>query len=223
MNRVYLLKNEDCMKSILIIILLLYSGLILGQQNLEKSNMETNKALIIVDIQNDYFEGGANPLAGSIEASLKAKEILNIFREKLYPVIHIQHLSTRPEATFFVPNTFGADIHENVYPMEGEKVITKNYPNSFRDTELLQYLKNNNITDLVICGMMTHMCVDATVRAAKDFGFNCTVISDACATRDLKIQNEKISAKDVHYSFLAALEYFYSTIKTVDEYTAEID
>ncbi len=152
-----------------------------------------------------------------MQASLKTKEILSIFRRQSLPVIHIQHLSTRPGSTFFVPNTPGAEIHPNVSPVSGEKVIVKNYPNSFRDTELLNYLQSKDITDLVVCGMMTHMCVDATVRAAKDFGFNCTVISDACATKDLEIQNKKVSAKDVHCAFLAALDYFYSTVQHSSE------
>lgn len=180
--------------------------------------METKHTLLIIDIQNDYFEGGANPLVGSLQASLKAKEILSIFRKESLPVIHIQHLSARPGSTFFVPDTQGAEIHPNVSPVSGEKVIVKNYPNSFRDTELLDYLKSKGITDLIVCGMMTQMCVDATVRAAKDFGFNCTVISDACATKDLDIQNKKVSAENVHYAFLAALDYFYSTVLTTDEY-----
>jgi len=83
---------------------------------------------------------------------------------------------------------------------------------------LLDYLKSNNITDLVICGMMTHLCVDATTRAAKDFGFTCVVIGDACATKDLEIHGEMVAAGEVQKSFLAALNYFYSTVKNTQEY-----
>jgi len=166
--------------------------------------METRKALIIIDIQNDYFEGGANPLIRSLEASINAKAILNDFRGKSLPVVHIRHFSTRAGSTFFIPNTKGVEIHENVMPMNGEKVITKKYPNSFRETDLLDYLKSNHITDLVICGMMTQMCVDATTRAAKDFGFTCVVIGDACATRDLEIQGQLVAASEVQKSFPAA-------------------
>ena len=180
--------------------------------------METKKALLIIDIQNDYFEGGANPLSGSLEASINAKRLLTDFRSKSLPVVHVQHFSTRPGSTFFIPNTNGVEIHENVRPVNGEKVIAKNYPNSFRETDLLDYLQSNGITNLVICGMMTHMCVDATTRAAKDFGFTCEVISDACATKDLIIQEESVAASEVQKSFLAALNYFYSTVKKTNEY-----
>jgi len=183
--------------------------------------MEAKKALIIIDIQNDYFEGGANPLDGSLEASMNVKTLLKDFREKSLPVIHIQHFSTRADSTFFVPNTKGVEIHENVMPVNGEKVIAKNYPNSFRETDLLDYLKSKNISDLIICGMMTHMCVDATTRAAKDFGFSCTVIGDACATKDLEIQGKNVAAAEVQKSFLAALNYFYSIVKNTKEYLDE--
>ena len=206
---------------ILTVLIVIMSGFIFGQDNVNGKNMETKKALLIIDIQNDYFEGGANPLIGSIEASINARTLLKDFREKSLIVIHIQHFSTRSGSTFFIPNTKGVEIHENVRPIGGETVIAKNYPNSFRETDLLDYLKLNNITDLVICGMMTQMCVDATTRAAKDFGFNCVVIGDACATKDLEIQGEKVSASEVQKSFLAALNYFYSTVKNTQEYLNE--
>jgi nicotinamidase-related amidase len=183
--------------------------------------MEKKKALLIIDIQNDYFEGGANPLVGSFDASINAKALLKNFRENFLSVIHIQHFSARAGSTFFIPNTKGVEIHENVTPIAGEKIIAKNYPNGFRETDLLDYLKSNNITDLVICGMMTQMCVDATTRAAKDFGFDCIVIGDACATKDLEFQGKKVEASEVQKSFLAALNYFYSTVKNTQEYLEE--
>jgi nicotinamidase-related amidase len=177
-----------------------------------------NKALIIIDIQNDYFENGKMPLVGPVEASLNAKLILEQFRKEKLPVFHIQHISVRPNSTFLLPVTKGQEIHENVKPMEGEKVIVKHFPNGFRETELLEDLKSKKITDLVICGMMTHMCVDATVRAAKDYGFNCTLIGDACATRDLKLNGAIVKSEDVHRSFLAALGSFYAQVVTTKEY-----
>ncbi len=180
--------------------------------------MENKKALILVDIQNDYFPNGKMELNGSEEASLNAGKILNDFREKKQEIFHIRHISIRPDATFFLPETSGAEIHENVKPINDEIVIIKYYPNSFRDTHLFEMLIEKDIKELVICGMMTHMCIDATTRAAKDFGFNCILISDACATRALEIDGKMIKAEDVHYSFLAALNGFYSSVKSTKEY-----
>jgi len=206
------------MKPILFTFTLFYFSLFLGFSQQKNETMNMNKALIIIDIQNDYFENGRMPLVGSVQASLNARKILDKFRAEGLPVIHIQHIALQQAATFFQTQTSGADIHENVKPAEKEKVIVKHYPNSFRETELLEYLKGKNMTDLVICGMMTHMCVDATVRAAKDLGFNCTVIGDACATRDLKINDEVVKAAEVHNAFLAAFNGFYATIKTTQQY-----
>ncbi len=176
------------------------------------------EALIIIDIQNDYFEGGANPLVGSLEASLRVKALLQDFRARSQPVVHVRHLSTRPGSTFFIPGSHGAEIHENVAPVAGEKVIEKHFPNSFRDTNLLEYLRAEGVSGLVICGMMTHMCVDATVRAANDFGFSCMLVGDACATKDLEIGGKTVAAADVQTAFLAALNYFYATVSDAAEY-----
>ena len=175
-------------------------------------------ALIIIDIQNDYFAGGKMELVEPDRAADHAKLLLERFRQDEYPIIHIQHIATSPTATFFLPDTPGADIHDKVLPLPTEKTIIKHFPNSFRETELLEYLKDNKIENLVICGMMTHMCIDATTRAAKDYGFNCLLIGDACATRDLEINNATVKAKDVHNSFLAALNYFYATVITTEFY-----
>ena len=178
-------------------------------------------ALIIIDVQNDYFDNGAMTLVGSDKAAENARLILDGFRADSRPIIHIQHTAARPAATFLLPNTIGAEIHRNVMPSGGEKVIVKHYPNSFRETELLDYLQNNDISNLVVCGMMTHMCVDATVRAAKDFGFTIVLIGDACATKNLEINGQIVNAEDVQKSFLAALNYFYATVQTTGRYLNE--
>jgi nicotinamidase-related amidase len=169
-------------------------------------------ALILVDIQKDYFVGGRMPLIGSDQAAERASELLSYFRKNALPVVHIQHVAIRPGATFFLPNTEGVEIHPCVAPLAGEKIIQKHYPNSFRDTPLLDVLRAKGVDHLVIAGMMTHMCVDATVRAAFDFGFRCTVVQDGCATRNLMFEGAEIPARQVHGAFLAALSGTYAKI-----------
>lgn len=180
-----------------------------------------NQALLIVDIQNDYFEGETNTLVDAYKASINAGRILGWFRDESLPVIYIQHIALSTTATFFLPDTLGAEIQENVKPLPDEKVIIKHFPNSFRETELLDYLKKNEITDLVVCGMMTHMCIDTTVRAANDFGFNVTLIGDACATKDLSIGHETVPAHEVHMAFLAALNAYFAKVVKTKEFLAE--
>ncbi len=182
-------------------------------------NKKMNSALIIVDIQNDYFEKGTMTLVGADKASENAKLVLEQFRKDKLPIVHIQHIAAQPSATFFLPNTEGVKIHNNVQPLGDEKVVVKHYPNSFRETELLSYLKANNITDLTICGMMTHMCIDATTRAAYDLGFKCIVVGDACATKDLELNGHTVKAKDVQTAFLSALDGTYADVKTTNEIT----
>ncbi|MFQ5934960.1 MAG: cysteine hydrolase family protein [Acidiferrobacterales bacterium] len=174
--------------------------------------------LLIVDIQNDYFPGGNMELVGMDAAAQQASDLLTKFRDSGLPVYHVQHLSIRPGATFFLPDTPGAEIHEAVRPNKGEQLIQKHFPNAFRETELSEVVKRDAIEHLVICGAMSHMCIDATTRAAFDLRFKCTVIENACATRDLSFHAEKVLAKDVHAAFMAALSVPYANVVTVQDY-----
>ncbi|PUB29595.1 nicotinamidase-related amidase [Elizabethkingia sp. YR214] len=183
--------------------------------------MKKKEALLLIDIQNDYFPGGAMELVSAVEAGEKTRKVLAYFRENNLLVIHIKHIALQEGADFFLPDTLGVDLHESVYPSETEKVVVKNYPNSFRDTELLIYLREHQVSDLVICGMMTDVCVDATVRAAMDYGFSSTIISDAVATRDRELYDEVIPAEQISKSYLAglnALGGLYADIKTCEQY-----
>ena len=174
-------------------------------------------ALIVIDIQNDYFPGGAMELEGADAAGAQAAQALRSFRDRQMPVIHVRHLSVRPGATFFIPGTKGAEIHASVRPRSGETVIEKNFPNSFRNTALKEHLEKNNITNLVVAGMMTHMCVDASVRHAADLGYKITLLADACATRAQSYGGETVPARQVHAAFLAALNGFYAKVVQTHE------
>jgi nicotinamidase-related amidase len=181
------------MKKTLVLILALsifqYSA---NSRQKEEGSIKT--ALLIVDIQNFYFPGDGPGLVNAEAASLNAKEILEIFREKNQLVVHVRHKSDK-----------GFEIHKNVEPLSDEKVITKEEVNSFQNTDLLEYLKSNKISRIVIIGMQTQMCLEAAVRAAHDFGFECIVVHEACATRDLKFNDKIVKAEDVHASTLATI------------------
>ena len=169
-------------------------------------------ALLIIDIQNDYFPGGAMELEGADAAGAKAGAALEKFRRNGNPVIHVRHTSVRPGSTFFLPGTRGAEIHSTVSPQSNETVVEKNFPNSFRNTELKAILDKHGIKNLVVAGMMTHMCVDATVRHAADLGYKITLLGDACATRAQSYAGEQVAARQVHAAFLAALNGFYAKV-----------
>lgn len=177
-------------------------------------------ALLLIDIQNDYFPGGAMELVGAAAAATQAAALLAAFRGKRLPVIHAQHLATRAGATFFLPGTAGAEIHAAVAPLAGEVVIQKHFPSSFRETALLELLRGAGIARLVVAGMMTHMCVDTTVRAAADLGFGCSLGHDACATRALSFQGVHVAAAEVQAAYLAALNGSFAKVVSAAELIA---
>lgn len=175
------------------------------------------KALLIIDVQNDYFPEGRNPLEQPEAAIKPIKNLLEYFRKQNLPVIYIQHVADA-QGTFFVPDTNGVQIHHDIKPLATETVIVKHYPNSFYETDLNHELVENGITDLIVCGMMTHMCIDTTVRAARDYGYKITLISDGCATKDLEWNGVTIPAATVQNVFMASLDQKFADVITSTEF-----
>ncbi len=180
------------------------------------------QALVLIDLQNDYFPGGRMELGGAEAAVANAAALLGVFRDKGLPVIHIQHVSKRPGASFFLPDTPGVEIHAAVRPVETEAVLVKHFPNSFRETKLEDGLRQAGASRVVFAGMMTHMCVDTTVRAAADLGFECVLAHDACATRNLQFGTREVAAADVQAAYLAALSGAFAKAKSASEINSEV-
>ena len=180
--------------------------------------VSAQKALVIVDIQNDYFKGGKYELVGIDEAAKNAQTTLEHFRTNKLPIIHVQHFFVGEGAPFFVPETHGSEINDLVKPKEGETLITKNYPSSFRETKLHETLQNLKINDLVVVGAMSHMCIDTTVRAGADLGYTITVLHDACATRDLEFNGKTVKAADVQTAYMSALGFAFAKIVSTEEF-----
>lgn len=179
-------------------------------------------ALLIIDIQNDYFPGGAMELVGAAEAGTRAQRALAVFREMSWPIVHVQHVAEEPDATFFRPDTPGVEIHPCVSPLPGEPIFQKHYPNAFRETPLLEHLRGRDVTRLVIVGMMTHICIDTSVRAAADLDFECLLAHDACATPAQSFGGVTVSAGDVQAAFLAALDGTFAEVRSVEELAATL-
>lgn len=175
-----------------------------------------NKALLLIDIQNDYFPGGNWELFEPDKAVQNARKALMAFRDMGLPVIHVQHVNLREGAAFFLPDTQGVEIHKALTPIPGESIVVKHAPNSFFKTELLKILQEKNISQLVVCGMMTHMCIDTTVRAAKDYGLSVQLIQDACATKELSFGGRKLSADEVNHVYFASLDKMFADIISID-------
>jgi nicotinamidase-related amidase len=178
----------------------------------------SQRALILIDLQNDYFPGGKWTLTGIAAAAANAARLLAAARASGDLVVHVRHETLRPDATFFVPGTPGAAIHPSLAPRDGETVVVKHFINAFRDTGLKSILDDAGATDLTICGAMSHWCIDAATRAAADHGYAVTVIHDACATRDLDFAGTAVPAAQVHAAFMAALSQGYAKALSTDAY-----
>lgn len=171
------------------------------------------KGLVIIDVQKDYFTGGRWELDQADLALEHIKELIRAFRARKMPVIYIQHISPKG-AAFFEEGTDGTEIHPAIAPKENDVIVIKHYPNSFFETNLQAALEEKNINELYICGMMSHMCVDTTVRSAKDHGYSVTVFEDACTTRDLTFQGNVFPAAIVHKVFMASLNGTFAKVTT---------
>lgn len=180
----------------------------------------SKRAIIAVDIQNDYFADGKWPLVGIENAAANAAKVIEHARQAGALVVHVRHEFTIPQAPFFIPGTPGAEIHPVVAPLEAETVVVKNYPNSFLKTDLKEVLDKQGIEEVVVIGAMSHMCIEATSRAASDFGYQVTVVHDACATRDVEFKDVVVPAAQVHASAMAALGFAYAGLKSTAEYLA---
>ncbi len=168
--------------------------------------------LLMVGFQTDYFKSGKMPLKGTKRAAKKAEELLAWFREQNLPVVHVQQINQEEKASALQADSKGAAFHKALAPAEGEKVVQKHYPNSFQETDLAAYLKSKKTSSLVVAGTMTHLDIDVTVKAAKELGYDCTLISDACVTKKLTLEGKKVKADDVQLAYLAALQTTYAQV-----------
>jgi nicotinamidase-related amidase len=193
-----------------------------GQPTGKKAPMGADTALVVVDIQQFYFEGGLVPLTGSVEAAAQARKVLEAFRARALPVIHVRHVPKSVAIVGGEPADPQYRIRPEVQPAAGEKVISKRFANSFRDTDLLDTLRQKGIARIVIVGMQTHMCVEAASRAATDLGFDVVVVHDACATRPLEFQGRTVPADMVHAGALAAIQGTYGRVLSVAELLKEL-
>jgi nicotinamidase-related amidase len=179
------------------------------------------RALVLIDVQNDYFPGGKWPLAGIEFAADNAAKLLAAARAAEDLVVHVRHEFASPDAPFFAPGSDGAQIHSKVRGRDSESIVLKRHVNAFRETDLREILDGHGVEDLVICGAMSHMCVDAGARAASDLGYRCVVVHDACATRDQEFEGTVVPAADVHAAFMAALRFGYARLVSTGEYLAD--
>lgn len=173
------------------------------------------QALLIIDIQNDYFKNGKMELVNPDHALAQTNRLEDYFIQNNLPIIYIQHISPAT-ASFFQENTVGAELHPQLKVNNHSIIVEKHFPNSFVDTNLKAILEQHQVEQLVITGMMTHVCIDSGTRAAKELGYQPIVIADATATRDLEYDGKTVKAADVQTAFSSALGFFATVQSTAD-------
>jgi nicotinamidase-related amidase len=178
----------------------------------------SKSALLVIDLQNEYLPTGKLPLVNIEKATSNAVNVIAKARQNGTQVIHVKHIFANGELPIFEPNSNGIEFQETVRPQANETVIVKNNVNSFLNTNLKEVLDSNNVTELVVIGAMSHMCVDAAVRAASDFGYKVKVVHDACATFDLEFNGLKIPAAYAHATLMAAFEFAYAKVISTEDY-----
>lgn len=180
----------------------------------------STRALILIDIQNDYFADGKWPLHGIDAATENAVRVLAAARAAGDTVVHVRHEFQGDSAPFFAAGSAGAHIHGSVQPLAEESVVLKHQVNSFRDTDLKARLDKAGVEQVTLVGAMSHMCIDAAARASADYGYATTVIHDACATRDQEFDGKHVPAPQVQAAYMAALAFAYATVTSTEQYLA---
>lgn len=165
--------------------------------------------LLVIDAQEEYRSGVLQ--LPDVEAAIEQIAILLLTARNLgRPVVHVRHLGI--PGGLLDPQGPRGHFIAGLAPLAEEAVVEKRLPNAFAGTDLHERLQQCGHLDLIICGFMTHSSVSTTVRAAKDYGYRCTLVDAACATRDLPYQEEMIPARDLHRMTLAALSDNYAMV-----------
>jgi len=173
--------------------------------------MSAHRALIVIDVQNDYFPGGAYPLWNTEETLTRIEEAIALARARNAAVILVQHLA-KPNpgsAPFFTTGTPGAEIHPRIRSAAPEAaVVIKGHADSFVDTSLEETLKRLGVNELLVCGMMTQNCVTHTAISKFAEKYKVTVLPDCCTTVDGMIHRFALNALALRVQVLPALAAF---------------
>ncbi|MBE5107194.1 cysteine hydrolase [Bacillus thuringiensis] len=176
----------------------------------------SNTALIIIDVQK-AFEEEKWGTRNNPDAEENIQILLNVWREKEYPIIHIQHLSDNNQSIFHSSKK-SSDFKDIVVPIKDEKIFKKKVNSAFIGTGLEEHLKENKIKKVVIVGLTTPHCVSTTTRMSGNLGFETYLVSDATAAFAIKGADDTYySAEQIHNVSLATLDDEFATVLTTEE------
>lgn len=179
------------------------------------------RALLIVDVQNEYFSG-LLPITHPQGHLNNILRVMDVAKTNGIPIIVIQHTFPQPEMPFFKKGTQEWDLHPEIQSRPHDFMIEKNLPGSFTGTDLESWLRNEKVDKIVIAGYMTHMCCDTTARQAVHRGFTVEFLSDATGTLPLKNEAGEVSAEELHRSILCAQQMLISEVISTEAWCKRV-
>ena len=183
--------------------------------------LPSNAALVIIDLQK-AFDDPRYGQRNNPEAEANTGRLLAGWRRTGRPVIHVQHLSREPDSPYR-PGQPGCDFKDEVRPQAGELVVQKSTNSAFVDTGLGPYLEDQGIHTLVMTGVATNNCVEATARMAGNLGYETYVVADATATADrTDLAGRVWRAEEIQALTLANLQGEYATVSSTEEILARL-
>ena len=169
-------------------------------------NQPSNKALVVIDLQNDYFPDGKFPLWNTEEVLTNIELALETANSKNIPVILVQHIANSELgiAPFFNKGTDGAEVHPRILQAAPDaRIIVKQYADTFEQTNFEETLKALNIDTLLICGMMTQNCVTHTAISKAAERYEVSILADCCTSVDVMIHNIALNAVSIRVPFIS--------------------
>lgn len=176
------------------------------------------RALIVVDVQNEYFEGGALPITYPPKSFEQIKTAIAEAQKAGDFIIFVQHTSLKENAGAFVRGSHMWEFHDEIKAIKSDLIIEKNHASSFVGTDLNYRLRSLGIDTVAIVGYMTQNCCDATARDASQLGFTVEFLSDANGTLAFSNEAGGVSAEELHRAFLVAQAFGFSRVLTLNEW-----
>lgn len=174
------------------------------------------RALLVIDVQNEYFPGGAMPITYPEDSLGRITDAMDGAAEAGVPIVLLQHESDAPDAKAFVKGSKGWQLKGEVDVRKRSAVIPKNLPGAFSGSQLEPWLRQNGVDTVVIAGYMTQMCCDTTAREAAQRGFGVEFLSDATGTLDQSNAAGQVNAADLHRAILVTQQSRFSKVLSTD-------
>lgn len=170
-----------------------------------------NRALLVIDVQNEYFTGKL-PVSYPVGTLSNVLAAMDAARSHDVPVVAIQHAAPQPDSAVFRKGSKEWELHPEIAAREHDVLIHKSLPGSFTGTQLETWLREHGVETVVVSGYMTQMCCDTTARQALHLGFNVEFLSDATGTLDIQNEAGKVSGEELHRAILVTQQMRFSEV-----------